>query len=534
MLPVLRHPDEAAAWLAGRGAAALRSDSRAVRPGDAFFAWPGHTNDARAHVPRALAAGAVACLVEAAGHEAFGFDDPRIAAYSGLKTAAGEVASAVLGHPSRQLRVLAVTGTNGKTSTAWWCAQALRSAGRGCAVVGTLGLGEPPAADAPVQALPSAGLTTPDPLALQQALAGFVHQGLAACALEASSIGLEEGRLAGTRIEVAIFTNLTRDHLDYHGTMEAYWAAKRRLFDWPGLRAAVVNVDDPMGARLAAELQASRAACWTVSARGDARLVARQARIVQGGLAFELQEAGARASVRTSLIGDFNVHNVLGVVGALRACGLSLEEAARAVQHLGPVPGRLERVGRPGPAGALGPEVIVDYAHTPDALEKVLQTLRPLAAARGGELWCVFGCGGDRDATKRAPMGAIAARLARHVVVTSDNPRTEDPAAIVAQVLAGMPGLPELLASGMRVCEAVLDRREAIERAVLGAAQADVVLVAGKGHETWQETGRERLPFSDVEHARLALTRRAATPAAVGETTGAGHAGEPKRRGVAA
>ena len=508
-LAVLRDQGAAAAWLSARCRGRLRADSRTVEPGDAFLAWPGRTHDARARVSDALAVGASACLVEAEGAQGFGFDDPRIAALPGLKAAAGEIASAVLGHPSRRLQVVAVTGTNGKTSSAWWCAQALRAAGRACGVVGTLGAGEPPRADEPARALSATGLTTPDPIALQQALADFVARGAVACALEASSIGLQEGRLTGTHIDVAVFTNFTPDHLDYHGRMQAYWAAKRRLFDWPGLRAAVVNIDDPVGAQLAAELGVSKVACWTVSARGEARLVARQARMADGGLAFEVHEGAERASVRTALIGDFNVHNLLGVMAVLRASGLSLAEAAAAVRHLGPVPGRLQRVADPaGPngAGARAPEVIVDYAHTPDALEKVLQTLRPLAAARGGELWCVFGCGGNRDATKRAPMGAIAARLARHVVVTSDNPRGEDPQAIASQVRAGMPAPP---VTG-RVCEVLLDRAEAIGWAVSRAGDADVVLVAGKGHESWQEVDGQRHPFSDVAHAQLALAHRGA------------------------
>ncbi|MEN9417350.1 MAG: hypothetical protein RI988_970 [Pseudomonadota bacterium] len=528
-MPELLHDaNQAVAWLGARGHARLRLDSRLVEPGDVFVAWPGHARDGRSFVSQALGRGALACLVEAEGVQAFGLDDPRVAALAGLKAAAGEIASRLLGEPSRQLQVLAVTGTNGKTSTAWWCAQALRALGRRCAVVGTLGAGEPPSASgAPAQAhgpsggvLSGTGLTTPDPMVLQQALADFVRDGVQACALEASSIGLEEHRLAGTRIDVAIFTNFTRDHLDYHGTMDAYWAAKRRLFDWPGLRAAVVNIDDPMGERLASELQRAGMACWTVSARREARLVARQARIADGGLAFELHEAGERATVRTALIGDFNVHNLLGVAAAVRASGAPLAQVAEALQQLGPVPGRLQRVGAgegaggpgaPAPAPSPAPEVVVDYAHTPDALEKVLQTLRPLAASRGGELWCVFGCGGDRDASKRPLMGAIAARLARHVVVTSDNPRSEDPGLILSQVLAGM---PEATAPG-RTRQAVPDRRAAIELAITQAAAADVVLVAGKGHEAWQEVGTRKLPFSDVEEARRALARRAVHPRGV-------------------
>ena len=519
MPQILRDASEAVAWLGTRRQGRLRLDSRLVEPGDVFVAWPGHARDGRSFVPQALVRGASACLVEAAGVQAFGLDDPRVAALAGLKGAAGEIASRLLGEPSRQLQVLAVTGTNGKTSTAWWCAQALRALGRRCAVVGTLGVGEPlmvPGGQADAQGpsvggLCGTGLTTPDPMVLQHTLAEFVRDGVHACALEASSIGLEEHRLAGTHIEVAIFTNLTRDHLDYHGTMEAYWAAKRRLFDWPGLRAAVVNVDDPMGERLAAELRSGELPCWTVSARGDARLVARQARIADGGLAFELHEDGERATVRTALIGDFNVHNLLGVAAALRALGVPLAQAAAALQQLGPVPGRLQRVAGDAAQAASGarvsgPEVVVDYAHTPDALEKVLQTLRPLAASRGGDLWCVFGCGGDRDTHKRPLMGAIAARLARHVVVTNDNPRSEDPARIVSQVLAGMPEAP---APG-RTRQAVLDRRAAIELAIAQAGAADVVLVAGKGHESWQEVGLQKLPFSDVDEARRALARRAA------------------------
>ncbi len=480
---------DAVRWLHERGAAGLAADSRALRPGEAFVAWPGQATDGRRFVADALARGAAACVVEAEGVEAHGFDDARIATLAGLKAAAGPLADRWYRHPSAELAVVAVTGTNGKTSTACWIAQALARTGRRAAVVGTLGIGEP-------GALVPTGLTTPDPVTLQRALRGFVDHGVRACAMEASSIGLAEQRLEGIRIAVAVFTNFTPDHLDYHGTMDAYWAAKRRLFDWPGLRAAVVNIDDPRGARLADELRGSGVELWTCSQRGDARLATGALRHGPQGLAFDVVEDGTRRTLQTALVGEYNASNLLGVLGALRALGVPADAAVAAAAASGPVPGRMQRV----PGGDI--EVVVDYAHTPDALAQVLQALRPLAAARGGRLWCVFGCGGDRDATKRGPMGAIAARGADRVVLTSDNPRDEDPAAILAQVLGGI--------ERRDAVEVIADRAAAIAHAIGGAANGDVVLLAGKGHEEHQEVAGRRYPFSDLAEARKALARRAA------------------------
>jgi len=492
----LHSPLEAAAWLTARVTGTLRCDSRAVQPGDGFVAWPGAATDGRRHVAAALAAGAAACLVEEAGAAAYGFDDARIASLPALKAAAGAVADAYYGAPSRRLSVLASTGTNGKTSTAWWTAQALTALGRRCGFIGTLGIGEPPRVgpEGGTADIVAGGLTTPDPVTLQAALRRFADRGFAACALEASSIGLAEHRLDGTLIEVALFTNLTRDHLDYHAGMDAYWAAKRRLFDWPGLRAAVVNIDDDHGAALADELRAAGREAWPVSLHRAARLQARDLGYAGGGLAFVVAEGAATAAVRSTLVGEYNASNLLVVIAGLRALGLPLADAAAAVSAVTPVPGRLQRV-----AGA-EVEVVVDYAHTPDALEKVLQALRPLATSRGGRLWCVFGCGGDRDHTKRPLMGAIAARGADRVVITSDNPRAEPPAAILAQILAGVPGNDEVAV--------IEDRREAIGHAVRGAAAGDVVLIAGKGHEDYQEIAGVRRPFSDLAEAGSALQRR--------------------------
>ena len=496
MLTQLATAQAAAHWLGERVTGTLRSDSRALRPGDGFMAWPGGAHDGRQFVPAALAAGAAACLVEDDGAWAQTqtqiqtLDESRLATLPGLKAAAGAVADLFFGRPGSQLDIVASTGTNGKTSTAWWTAQALTSLGRRCGVMGTLGTGEP------VDGSPrSTGLTTPDAVAVHAALRDFVDRGFAACALEASSIGLAEHRLAATAIDVALFTNFTRDHLDYHASMSAYWATKRALFSWPGLRAAVINIDDAQGALLADELQGGAVDLWTVSLQRPARLQAVGLHHAGGGLAFDVAEGAQHVPVGTALVGDYNASNLLVVIGGLRALGVPLAAAAAAAAGVRPVPGRLQRV-----VGA-GLEVVVDYAHTPDALDKVLQALRPLAAARGGRLWCVFGCGGNRDASKRPMMGAVAARGADQVVLTSDNPRDESPELILAQILAGVSGHDEV--------EVISDRRAAIADALARAADGDVVLLAGKGHEDYQEVAGVRRPFSDLAEAHSALARRA-------------------------
>jgi MurE/MurF fusion protein len=493
---VLASAEEACLWLRSRVAAtgSLRTDSRIVQAGDAFIAWPGWATDGRCFVPGALQAGAAACLVEADGADAFELADERVAMLRGLKAATGEIAHRWFGQPSRRLELVATTGTNGKTSTACWVAEALTSLGQRSGAIGTLGIGEPPGD------MVATGLTTPDPVTLHAALDGFVQQGFKACALEASSIGLVEHRLDGAALRVACFTNFTRDHLDYHGSMDAYWAAKRSLFSWPGLRAAVINIDDQKGAELAAELQASALEVWTVSRRAPARLRAEALRYTPQGLAFDVAEGGERVALQSTLVGEFNASNLLVVLGALQALGHALPRAVAAVQTVSPVPGRLQRV--PG----RDVEVVVDYAHTPDALAQVLGALRPLAAARGGRLVCLFGCGGNRDATKRPLMGAIAANAADAVVLTSDNPRHEEPAAILAQVLAGI--------EERRHVRVIENRAEAIDHAVRNAAANDVVLLAGKGHEDYQEIAGVKRPFSDLDEARRALMRRDATEGA--------------------
>lgn len=496
-MQVLTSSRDAVQWLRSRVTGTLQTDSRLVAPGDGFIAWPGAATDGRAHVADAMVRGATACLVEHAGVEAFALEGEHLAALHGLKAATGPIAAEWFNHPTERLDVLAVTGTNGKTSTAWWLADALNllavsgtGAAKGCAIVGTLGMGLP-------SALVSTGMTTPDPVRLQRAFAQFADEGLSACAIEASSIGIAERRLDGTRIRVAVFTNFTQDHLDYHGSMADYWLAKRELFGWSGLEAGVINVDDPVGAQLHAELAGSALDLWSIALDGQARLSACDASLGEQGLRFTVVEGGERHLLQTRVIGQYNILNLLGVLATLRSLGIPLADAVGACGRLQPVPGRMQRL-----VAAGQPLVAVDYAHTPDALDKALRALRPLAAERGGRLWCVFGCGGDRDAGKRPLMGAVAQQQADRVLVTSDNPRSEDPAVIIHQILQGT------IAGGS--VEPEPDRGAAIAAAIGQADAVDVVLIAGKGHEDTQETAGVRLPFSDMVHAQSALQARGA------------------------
>jgi UDP-N-acetylmuramyl-tripeptide synthetase len=506
----LKNPEQAVQWLRERVSGSLSVDSRQVGNGDGFVAWPGAATDGRHFVSNALAQGAAACLVEQEAVESFGFDNPRVASYSQLKAATGPIAAAYYNHPSHQMDLVAVTGTNGKTSTAWWLAQALTLGQTEppssdqtlqnkellehipCAVVGTLGMGVMQEAGA--VSLSVTGMTTPDPVLLHGVLREWVTRGVKTCVIEASSIGIHERRLDGTCIRVAIFTNFTQDHLDYHGTMAAYWQAKRTLFDWPGLQAAVVNIDDAQGAQLVASLN-PLLDVWTVSCRGAARLVARDMTYHDGGLRFTVIEANEQHTLQTAVIGEYNVSNLLGVIAGLRALGVPLAQAVQACTALTPVPGRMECLG-----GQQMPLVAVDYAHTPDALAHVLAALQPLARQRGGKLWCVFGCGGDRDASKRPLMAAAAQKGAQRVVITSDNSRSEKPLAIIEQIFAGL--------STHEHVRIQPDRATAVAQAIADADVDDVVLVAGKGHEGYQEVMGVKHPFSDQAHVLVALQAR--------------------------
>ena len=493
----LSSPQEAAAWLHQNVSGVLHTDSRKIAAGDGFIAWPGAATDGRHYVAKSLAAGAAAVLVEHEGLAAFDFADACIASYAGLKAASGLIAAEYYVKPSGQLDVIAITGTNGKTSTAWWLAQTLNvlrsnsllksehSTQYSCGLVGTLGIGTP-------GNMVSTGLTTPDPVMLQSELARLREAAATACAMEASSIGIAEHRMAGTQIRVAVFTNFTQDHLDYHQTMQAYWLAKRALFEWPNLQAAVINIDDSKGQELVALCTQRGLQVITASQNSQtATLYASPVVYVSQGMRFDVHQGSEKVSVSCPVVGDYNAANLLGVIGALHALGLSLADAARAIAQCTAVPGRMELIG-----GDNKPLAVVDYAHTPDALAKAVQALRPVSNTRGGKLWCVFGCGGNRDASKR-PLMAQAAQAADQIVVTSDNPRHEKAQNITAQIMAGL--------TQPTKATLVLARAQAIAHAVSQAHASDVLLIAGKGHEDYQEIAGVKYPFSDRAEAQAAL-----------------------------
>jgi UDP-N-acetylmuramoyl-L-alanyl-D-glutamate--2,6-diaminopimelate ligase len=492
---------ELAAWLRQAAPDAhLTSDSRSVAAGDVFIAYPGERADGRRHIGQAVAQGARAVLYEAGGFEWDAAWDVPQRAVAGLKALAAPLANAFYGHPDAALFTAAVTGTNGKTSCSQWIGNALSRLGEPTVVIGTLGIGM--YRNGMPQQFDDTGNTTPDAVLLQRRVAEARDAEAAALAIEASSIGLEQARLDGMHFDVALFTNLTRDHLDYHGDMAAYEAAKTMLFDWPGLKHAVVNLDDDMGRRLAERLRrradAPAVIGYTLTgahADGAMPLQASDLRTSHAGTVFNLNSPLGSAHVRIQMVGQFNVSNVLGILGVLLARGIDWSDAIDAIEALTPVPGRMQQLG-----GQDAPLVVIDYAHTPDALEKTLASLRLVAQERSGQLWCVFGCGGDRDPGKRPQMGAVA-MAADHLVVTSDNPRGEEPMHIIGQIVGGI--------DSARVKPAEIeDRAAAILWAVKHAAKNDVVLLAGKGHETYQEIKGRKLPFLDADHAALALAAR--------------------------
>jgi len=491
----LTHRDEASASLArlatlGVVPDRVTDDSRQVLPGDLFLAYPGDLADGRRYIAEAIANGAAAVFWEATttGTANFVWNSAwRIANLPiiGLRALCGPLAHAIYGHPSERLSLLAVTGTNGKTSVTQWIGA---SHPRRCAIIGTLGAGLP-------GELVETGFTTPEATTLMRCLADYADAGAQACALEASSIGIAEGRLDGARVDVAVFTNLTRDHLDYHGTMADYAESKARLFTWPRLRLAVSNLDDPYGRELAALSTATKVVGYTQQDLPYDRQGTIRAENVEetiDGLRFRLCTPSGRALVETGLLGRYNVSNLLAVAAVLLDAGLTPQAVAERLASLKSPAGRLEKIG-----SGNEPLVIVDYAHTPDALKSALLALRPMAIARGAGLTVIFGCGGDRDRGKRSLMGEVAVRHADRVVLTSDNPRAEDPQAILDDIRVAATG-----------AEIIADRAESIRRTILLAHPAEVVLIAGKGHESYQEIAGVRRPFSDAAEAHAALAAR--------------------------
>ena len=464
----------------------VADDSRQVLAGDLFLAYPGDLADGRRYIADAIARGAVAVAWQPGGEFVWQeeWSVPHLAV-DALRPLAGPLAHVVYGNPSEALSLIAITGTNGKTTISQCIAKAYP---KPCAIIGTLGAGFP-------DALVDTGFTTPEATTLMRYLAGFRASHAAACALEASSIGIEEGRMNGARVDVAVFTNITRDHLDYHGTMDAYSAAKEKLFQWPRLRTAIINLDDPLGRKLMRETTAQRVLGYAIGEghRDYPALVrAEDLADTASGQRFQLVLPNGRGVVNTGLVGRYNIANLLAVAAVLHDAGASASDVVRRLSDLTPPPGRMERVGGQGE-----PLVVVDYSHTPDALENALRALRDVATVRGGRLAVVFGCGGDRDKGKRPLMGGVAERMADRVLVTSDNPRSEAPQAIIEGIL-----------SGMLHAEIEADRAAAIRQAVVEADSRDVILLAGKGHEPYQEIAGVRYPFSDVEQAVAALALR--------------------------
>lgn len=507
-------------WLQANASlqAHLVLDSRRVSERDVFVAIPGQHVDGRHYMGQAVERGASAIVVEHDGAERFAaqFDELNVPVLrvSGLKRLLGELASEWYGNPSQQLCVIAVTGTNGKTSCAQWLSQLLSAYGVLCGTAGTLGVSLPGRQLKGLDELET--LTTPDALSLHRMLAVLLQAGAQAVALEASSIGIEEGRLDGTAIQIAAFTNLTLDHLDYHHTMEAYEAAKTKLFFWPGVTRAIINVDNEAGRRLYQRLATDAAGvigltAYATQAAGlpqqGEQISAEALHIDDRGIAFTLRLNQQHAAVQSALLGLHNIENLLLVAGVLQALDWPIEKIAEALGRAKPAPGRLEMV----PAGSNeAPLVVIDYAHTPDALTRALTALQPIAAARNGELVCVFGCGGDRDASKR-PVMAQAAAQADRVVLTSDNPRSEPPLAILDQIRAGWPAARDN-AYALRVEP---DRARAIGQAIHTSRVNDVILISGKGHENYQEIAQVKHPFSDKEQATLALITYTAPEARV-------------------
>ncbi|MDP2878100.1 MAG: UDP-N-acetylmuramoyl-L-alanyl-D-glutamate--2,6-diaminopimelate ligase [Sulfuricella sp.] len=499
-------------------------DSRQARQGDTFVACPGERQDGRKFIAQAVAAGASAVLWEREGFEWNAEWKVPNLPIEGLRDKIGEIASQVYGEPSRQLRTIGITGTNGKTSCCHWIAQCLTGLGRKTALVGTLGNGFPGAPQGESDFLrpegrersyalaPSAN-TTPDAVSLHALLRDYLADDAKCVAMEVSSHGLAQGRVNGVHFDIAMLTNLSRDHLDYHGDMASYAAAKAGLFAWPELQYAVLNMDDPFGVELAGKLGCSgvQVVGYSLEApppqtggypspqpsptRGEganvkgACLYLRDLVTDAEGIRFKAVTPWGTAQLSSKMLGRFNASNLLAALAVLLVSGIALEDAVRELGKVESVAGRMQRLGGEGK-----PLVVVDYAHTPDALEKVLGTLREIMGDKN-RLICVFGCGGERDRGKRPLMGAAASRLADSVIVTSDNPRGEDALAIIDEIIAGM-------GANYRVID---DRAAAIDAAVRGAQPDDVVLIAGKGHEDYQEIKGVKLPFSDADVAQRVL-----------------------------
>ena len=469
--------------------AGLELDSRNINQGDCFIAINGTDSHGVDFIPDAICKGAAAILVDSkdaqliSDHLKVG-NKRNVIFVDQLATKTGEIAHRYYGQPTDLMRVFGVTGTNGKTSVSHFIGQAIDriSGGSTCGMIGTLGSGL-------FGEFVSSGMTTPDVIRMHQSLSRLSDKGAHATVIEASSHGLAQQRLNGVAFDVAVFTNLTRDHLDYHGDMQAYGDAKLALFKSPDLQAAVINLDDPfsekildvLSAREAGEVQVTGYTLASGSTPGITTIRCNKLDVSVNGLLMEIDTPEGSNVLKSNLLGRFNASNLLAALGALMASGFHFQEVLEALSEVTGVPGRMEVLVKESSA-----PVVVDFAHTPDGLTKTLETLREICA---GKLWCVFGCGGDRDKGKRSLMGEVVEKLADSMIVTNDNPRSEDPSLIASSILSGMdkPGQAKVM----------FDRKLAIETAINAAMPEDLILIAGKGHEDWQEIKGQRLPFND-------------------------------------
>ena len=512
MLPINSIPLESLLMEHVKPDAHMTSDTRALKVGDVMLAYPvGNSRqftDNRVHIAQALSLGAALVLYEPSGlaeELKTVCKDSRCVAVNDLAEQAGEIAAKWYGHPSRAMRVVGITGTNGKTTVSQWLSQAMHSADQPSGVIGTLGAGI-------VNDLTMTGFTTPDAARMQSLLKDIQKNGAHSVAVEVSSHALDQGRVNGTYFDTVVITNLSQDHLDYHGDMKEYAAAKKKILDLPGVKHVVVNADDSFGQEclkyLAKKMSDTDITVWAYATKSEnllslpcfanksfRKVLATDLQMNDQGMKFQLIIDGEDAGLmQTRMVGAFNVSNALAVFACLLAGGKTIKSAKNSIEQLQAVQGRMELVSRSTAQHAMA---VIDFAHTPDALEQVLKTLRDIAQQRAGQLWCVFGCGGDRDALKRPIMGRIAESVADHVMVTSDNPRSEVPEKIMADILSGFvePEKAQLNA----------DRATAILQTIRQARPEDVILIAGKGHEETQEIAGKKHPFSDRVHVQLAM-----------------------------
>lgn len=478
-------------------------DTRHLKTGDAFIALAGIKVDGRNFIAKAIESGAAAILVEAdknwQGLDWLGAVP--VIAVENLPSRVSEIAGRFFGEPSKKIQLVGITGTNGKTTCSLLAAQLFAHLQQKSAVVGTIGYGLLDASSlAPltqqVSLLTSTGLTTPDPITLQRILREMVDGGAVSAAIEVSSHSLQQKRVAGLQFTSAIFTNLTQDHLDYHGDLQSYGNAKAQLLQIPELCTAIINLDDNWAGSLAQKAPAN-VTVISYSTEKAADVYATNIELHSQGVRAHLFTPWGEANIDSPLLGKFNLGNLLSVIAAVGAQGFSLLQMLPFIARLEPAPGRMQLVTVDQTEQEI--QVIVDYAHTPDALEN---TLNAIHQHKAGRVWTVFGCGGDRDKTKRPQMGKIAERLSDYIIVTNDNPRSEDPASIATEIVLGM--------NHPSGCLVIADRAQAIDFAVQQAKAGDIVLIAGKGHEDYQIFANQTLPFSDSKHARLSLQRRIA------------------------